>query len=46
MLRVKNLKAFMIGVMLRHNDKEEVKKADADCIINDLSGLVKILRGL
>ena len=46
MLKVKNSKAFMIGVTLRYNVKEEEKQASADCIINDPSELVKILRGL
>ena len=46
MLKVKNSKAFMIGVMLRYNDKKELKQASADYIINDPSELVKILRGL
>ena len=46
MLKVKNSKAFMIGVMLRYNDKEELKQASADYIINHSRELVKILRGL
>ena len=36
----------MIGVLLRYNDKKELKQASADYIINDPSELVKILRGL
>ena len=36
----------MIGVLLRYNDKEELKLACADYILNDSSELVKILRGL
>ena len=46
MLKVKNSKAFMIGVMLRYNDKEELNQASADYITNDPSELVKILRRL
>ena len=46
MPKVKNSKAFMTGVMLRYNDKEELKQASANYIINDPSELVKILRGL
>ena len=46
MLKVENSKAFMIGVILRYNDKEELKHASPDYIINDPSELVKILRGL
>ena len=46
MLKVKNLKAFMIGVMLRYDNKEELKKASADNIKNDSGELIKILRGL
>ena len=46
MLEVKNSKAFMIEVTLHYNDKEELKQASADWIINDPSELVKILRGL
>ncbi len=46
MLKVKNSKAFIIEVMLRYTDKEELKQVSADYIINDLSELVKILRGL
>ena len=46
MLEVKNSKTFMFEVMLRYNDKEELKQASADCIINDPGELFKILRGL
>ena len=46
MPRVKISKAFMIGVMLRYNDKEELKQASANYILNDPSELVEILRGL
>ena len=46
MLKVKNSKAFMIGIMLRYNDKEELKEASADYIINDPRELVEILRDL
>ena len=46
MLKVKNSKAFMIGVMLRYNDSEELKQASADYIMNDPCELVIILRGL
>ena len=46
MLKVKNSKAFMIGVMLRYNDEDKLKVACADYILNDPSELVKILRGL
>ena len=46
MLKVKNSKAFMIGVMSRYNDKEELEQVSANYIIKDLSKLVKILRGL
>ena len=46
MLKVKNSKAFMIGVMSRYNATEELKQASANCIINDPGELVKILRGL
>ena len=46
MLKVKNSKALMIRGMLRYNDKEELKQASADYIVNDPSELVKILRGL
>ena len=45
MLKVKNSKAFMIGVMLRYNNKEELNQASADYTINDPSELVKILKG-
>ena len=46
MLKVKNFKAFMIGVMLRYDNKEELKQASADSITKDFSELIKILRGL
>ena len=46
MLNVENSKAFMIEVTLGYNDKEELKQASADYIINDPGELVKILRGL
>ena len=46
MPNVKNLKAFMIGVMLRYNDQEELKQVSANHIISDPSELVKILRGI
>ena len=46
MLKVKNSKAFMIGVMLSYNDKEDLELGCANVIINDPSKLVKILRGL
>ena len=46
MLKVKNSKAFIIGIMLSYNDKKELKQASADYIISDFSQLVKILRDL
>ena len=46
MLKVKNSKAFMIGVMSRYNAIEELKQASVDYIMNDSSELVIILRGL
>ena len=46
MLKVKNSKAFMIGVMSRYNAIEELKQASAGYIMNDPSELVIILRGL
>ena len=46
MLKVKNSKAFMIGVMLRYNYQEELKLASVNYIISDPSELGKILRGL
>ena len=46
MLKVKNSKASMIGVMLNYDDKKELKQASADYIVNDPCELVKILRGL
>ena len=35
MLKVKNSKASMIGVMLHYDDKKELKQASADYIINE-----------
>ena len=46
MLKVKNSKAFMIGVMSRYNDIEELKQASADYIMNEPNELVIMLRGL
>ena len=46
MLKVKNSKAFMIGVMSRYNAIEYLKQAGVDYIMNDPSELVTILRGL
>ena len=43
---VKNAKINTIAVPWGYNAKEELKQASADCIINDPSELVKILRGL
>ena len=43
---VKNAKINTIAVTWGYNAKEELKQASADCIINDSSKLVKILRGL
>ena len=43
MLKVKNLKAFMIGVMLNYNDKEELHQSSADYILDDPDEIVKIL---
>ena len=43
---VKNAKINTIAVTWGYNAKEELKQARADCIINDPSELVKILRGL
>ena len=43
---VKNAKINTIAVTWGYNAKEELKQASADCIINDPSELVKILRGL
>ena len=42
----KNAKINTIAVTWGYNAKEELKQASADCIINDPSELVKILRGL
>ena len=46
MLKVKKSKALMIEFMLRYDDKEEPKQANAEYIINNTSEFVKILRGL
>ena len=43
MLREKNSKAFMIGVMFRYNNKEELQQASSDYILNDPDEMVKIL---
>ena len=43
MLKVKNSKAFMIGVMLSYNDKEKLQQASADCILDDPDEIVKML---
>ena len=43
---VKNAKINTITVTWGYNAKEELTQASADCIINDPSELVKILRGL
>ena len=43
MLKVKNSKGLMIGVMLRYNYQEELKLASVNYIISDLSEIVKIL---
>ena len=43
---VKNAKINTITVTWGYNVKEELKQASADCIINDPSELVKILRGI
>ena len=43
MLKVKNLKAFMIGVMLSYNDIEELQQASAAYILDDPDEIVKIL---
>ncbi len=42
----KNDKINTIAVTQGYNAKEELQQASADCIINDPSKLVKILRGL
>ena len=42
----KNAKINTIAVIQGYNAKEELKQVSADCIINDPSKLVKILRGL
>ena len=44
MLKIKNSKAFIIEVLLRYTDKEELKQVSADYIINDLSELVKNIK--
>ena len=43
MLKVKNSKALMIGVMLSYNDKEELQQASAAYILVDPDEIVKIL---
>ena len=43
---VKNAKINTIAVIWGYNAKKELKQASPDCIINDASELVKILRGL
>ena len=43
---VKNAKINTLEVTWDYNTKEDLKQASADCIINDPSELVKILRGL
>ena len=43
---VKNAKINTLEVTWGYNTKEDLKQASADCIINDPSELVKILRGL
>ena len=43
---VKNAKINTIAVTWGYNAKEELKQASVDCIINDPSELVKILKGL
>ena len=43
---VKNAKINTIAVTWGYNAKEELKQARADCMVNDPSELVKILRGL
>ena len=43
MLKVKNSKAFMIGVMMNYNDKEELQQASAAYILDDPDEIVKIL---
>ena len=43
MLKVKNSKAFMIGVMLSYNDKEELQQARAAYKLDDPDEIVKIL---
>ena len=43
MLKVKNSKAFMIGVMLSYNEKEELQQSSAAYILEDPDEIVKIL---
>ncbi len=43
MLKVKNSKAFMIGVILSYNNKEERQQASADNMLDDPDETVKIL---
>ena len=43
MLKVKNSKAFMIGVTLSYNDKKELQQASAAYILDDPDEIVKIL---
>ena len=43
MLKVKNSKAFMIGVMLSYNNKEKLQHASAAYILDDPDEIVKIL---
>ena len=43
MLKVKNSKAFMIGVMLSYNEKEELQQASAAYILDAPDEIVKIL---
>ena len=43
MLKVKNLKPFMFGVMLSYNDKDELQQASEDYILDDPDEIVKIL---
>ena len=43
MLKVKNSKAFMIGVMLSYNDKEELQQASAAYKLDNTDEIVKIL---
>ena len=43
MLKVKNSKAFKIGVMLSYNDKEELQQASATYKLDDPDEIIKIL---